>query len=193
MRDRLHLAWLQIIIVTKIMNKMLLPQKYQIPACPLRRRTRCQTGTAQPTATDNALTCYYHQRLGDKARLCRDPCAFALKLLRQHKVATLVSGEQIETQHDCAITETSKLSPSRLLYVTDKRNKCRYLIDMGAAVSVLPRSCANGTVDADSLPLVPANNSTITTYGTSKRIVDVGLKREYIHGHLLSPMLNNLF
>ena len=46
MRDHLHLAWLQIIIVTKIMNKMLLPQKYQIPARPLRRRTRCQTGTA---------------------------------------------------------------------------------------------------------------------------------------------------
>ena len=52
-------------------------------------------------------------------------------------------------------------------------------MDTGAAVSVLPRSCANGTVDADSLPLVPANNSTITTYGTSKRIVDAGLKREY--------------
>ena len=45
---------------------------------------------------------------------------------------------------------------------------------MGAAVSVLPRS--NGT---DSLPLVAANNTTITTYGTSKRIVDVGMKREY--------------
>ena len=40
MRDRLHLAWLQIIIVMKIMTKMLLPQKYQIPARPLRRRTR---------------------------------------------------------------------------------------------------------------------------------------------------------
>ena len=77
------------------------------------------------------------------------------------------------------ITETSKLSSSRLLYVADKRNKCRYLIDTGAAVSVLPRSCANGTVVADSLPLVAANNTTITTYGTSKRIVEVGLKREY--------------
>ena len=47
------------------------------------------------------------------------------------------------------------------------------------AVSVLPRSYANGTVNADSLPLVAANNSTITTYGASKRIVDLGLKRKY--------------
>ena len=53
------------------------------------------------------------------------------------------------------------------------------MIDTGAAVSVLPRSCAIGTVDADSLLLVAANNSTITTYSTSKRIVDAGLKREY--------------
>ena len=76
-------------------------------------------------------------------------------------------------------TALPKLSPSRLLYVADKRNKCNYLIDTGAAVSVLPWSCANETVNADSLPLVAANNSTITTYGTSKRIVDVVLKREY--------------
>ena len=33
--------------------------------------------------------------------------------------------------------------------------------------------------DTVSLPLVAANNITINTYGTSKRIVDVGLKREY--------------
>ena len=32
---------------------------------------------------------------------------------------------------------------------------------------------------ADSLPLVAANNSTIDTYGNCKRVVDVGLKREY--------------
>ena len=107
------------------------------------------------------------------------PLCLRFKLLSQHKVATFVPGEPNETRHDCVITETSKLSPSRLLYVADKRNKCTYLIDTGAAVSVLPRSCANGTVDADSLPLVAANNLTITTYGTSKRIVDVGLKREY--------------
>ena len=71
------------------------------------------------------------------------------------------------------------LSHSKLLYVADKGHKCRYLIDTGGAVSVLPKSCANGISDADSLPLVAANNSTIHTYGTCKRVADVGLKREY--------------
>ena len=57
------------------------------------------------------------------------------------------------------------LSPSKLLYVADKHNKCNYLIDTGAAVSMLPKSCANSTSDAACLPLVAANNTTINTYG----------------------------
>ena len=65
------------------------------------------------------------------------------------------------------------------MYVADKRNKCEYLIDTGAAVSVLPKSCANRISDADSLPIVAANNTTIITYGTIKPVVDVGLKRDY--------------
>ena len=65
------------------------------------------------------------------------------------------------------------------MYVTDKRNKCSYLIDTGTAVSILPKSCANRTSDVDCLPLVAANNTTIDTYGTSKRVVDVCLKRDY--------------
>ena len=42
-----------------------------------------------------------------------------------------------------------------------------------------PVSCANRISDADCLPLVAANNTTINTYGNSKRVVNVGLKREY--------------
>ena len=127
----------------------------------------------------NAPVCYFHQTFGDKARTCRSPCAFSLKLLSQSKVATLASGGITETRHDSADSSSPKLSHSKLLYVADKGHKCRYLIDTGAAVSVLPKSCANGILDADSLPLVAANNSTIHTYGNCKRVVDVGLKREY--------------
>ena len=61
----------------------------------------------------------------------------------------------------------------------NEQNNARPFIDTGAAVSVLPKSCANRISDADSLPLVAANNSTIHTYGNCKRVVDVGLKREY--------------
>ena len=92
--------------------------------------------------------------------MCSEPCSYYVTL-GQREVANIA------------------LSHSELLYVADKGHKCRYLIDNGAAVIVLPKSCANGISDADSLPLVAANNSTIHTYGNCKRVVDVALKREY--------------
>ena len=107
------------------------------------------------------------------------PLRIFFKLLSQSKIATLASGGITETRHDSADASSPQLSHSKLLYVADKGHKCRYLIDTGAAVSVLPKSCANGISGADSLPLVAANNSTIKTYGKCKRVVDVGLKREY--------------
>ena len=109
----------------------------------------------------------------------QEPLRFFFKLLSQSKVATLASGGITETRHDFADASSLKLFHSKLLYVADKGHKCKYLIDTGAAVSVLPKSCANGISDADSLPLVAASNSTIHTYGNCKRVVDVGLKREY--------------
>ena len=86
--------------------------------------------------------------------------------------------------------ETTNIAsyPAKLLYVDDKRNKCKYLIDTGAAVSVLPKSCANRTTDAASLALVAANNTTINTYGTSKRVVDVGLKRDYTWNFIVAKV-----
>ena len=55
-----------------------------------------QNNATQPIDTANAPVCYYHQTFVDKARTCRDPCAFSLKLLSQSKVATLAPGEITE-------------------------------------------------------------------------------------------------
>ena len=78
-------------------------------------------------------------------------------------VATLASGEITEARHGSAEAPLPSLSPSKLLYVADKHNKNNYLIDTGAAVSVLPKSCANRISDAACLPLVAANNTTINS------------------------------
>ena len=75
------------------------------------------------------------------------------KLIVQSKVATLASGESHEMRHDYAEATLPTLSSSRLLYVVDKRNKCKYLIDTAAAKRVLHKSCANRTTDTNSLPL----------------------------------------
>ena len=42
--------------------------------------------------------------------------------------------------------------------------------------------------DADCLPLVAANNTTINTYGYSKRVVDVGLKRDYTWNFIVADV-----
>ena len=101
------------------------------------------------------------------------------KLVGQSKVATLASGEITEARHGSAEAPLLSLSPSKLLDLADKHNKCNYLIDTGAVVSVLLKSCAKRTSDAACLPLVAANNTIVNTYGTSRRAVDVGLKRYY--------------
>ena len=87
------------------------------------------------------------------------------KLIGQSKEATLASGEITEARHGFVEASVTSLSPSKLLYIADKHNKCNYLIHTGAAVSVLPKSCANRTSDAACLPLVAADNTTINTYG----------------------------
>ena len=101
------------------------------------------------------------------------------KLIGQSKAATLASGEITKARHGSAEASFPSLSPSMLLYVADKHNKCNYLIYTGAAVSVLPNYYANRTSGTACLPLVAANNTTINTYGNCRRVVDVGLKRDY--------------
>ena len=149
---------------------MLLAQKYQTPARLLHRRTR-----RKPVPHSQRLLTMHWFATIIRDLVIRRVCA-------ETPVPSLQTVKPAQGSDSCVWrakrdTEIPKLS--RLLFVGDKRNKCNYLIHTGAAVSVLPRSCANRAVDDYSLPLVAANISTITIYGTDKRIVDVGLKREY--------------
>ena len=51
-----------------------LPASQSVP-CPTAPPPNLQQSKiAQPLAKDDALVCYYHQRFGDKARSCGDPC-----------------------------------------------------------------------------------------------------------------------
>ena len=71
-------------------------------------------------------------------------------------------------------------SKTRQHFVEEKVEKLYWLRRSDKSTCVPDyKSCANRTADPSSLPLVAANNTTITTYGSCKRIVDVGLKRDY--------------
>ena len=58
-------------------------------------------------------------------------------------------------------------------------NETNVTILLRRGLQSVGQSCANGTADTSSSPLIAANNTTINTYSTCKQVVDVGLKREY--------------
>ena len=65
----------------------------------------------------------------------------------------------------------------RLLRVTDCRTRRRFLVDSGAAVSVVPASHIDRQSGPSELRLSAANGASIVTYGTRSVHLDLGFKR----------------
>ena len=72
------------------------------------------------------------------------------------------------------------ISPSRLLFLTDRSSRPSFLVDTGAAVSVLPKSaCRNYKPYHSNRPLQAVNHSSIQTYGEKSVLLDLGLRRAF--------------
>ena len=72
------------------------------------------------------------------------------------------------------------ISPSRLFHVTDKSSNLSFLVDTGAAVSILPKSSCTGYKPYQSdRPLHAVNYSSIPTYGEKSVLLDLGLRRAF--------------
>ena len=73
----------------------------------------------------------------------------------------------------------------RLLYVTDRKHNIRFLVDTGAAVSVLPASFASTPIrhhqptELNQPRLQAANRSTIVTHGQRLLDIDIGFRRDF--------------
>ena len=72
----------------------------------------------------------------------------------------------------------NELKTCRLFYIWDRRNKIKFLVDTGAAISVIPH-----TIDPSAKPtplkLQAANGSTIDTYGGKTLSLNIGMRRDY--------------
>ena len=74
------------------------------------------------------------------------------------------------------------ISPSRLLFLTDRSSRLSFLLDTGAAVSVLPKSaCRNYKPYQSNRPLQAVNHSSIQTYGEKSVLLDLGLRSRAFH------------
>lgn len=67
--------------------------------------------------------------------------------------------------------------PFRRLFIRDPDTNARYLIDSGAAISILPRKKTDKPVP--DYQLYAANGTTISTYGEEKRTLNLGLRRQF--------------
>lgn len=78
-----------------------------------------------------------------------------------------------------------------LLYFTDIKSRIRYLIDTGAAVSVLPRG--RGNKKTPSYDLLAANDTAIATFGTEQETVwlteNISLPWDFVVANVREPIL----
>ncbi|CAE1326028.1 unnamed protein product [Acanthosepion pharaonis] len=119
---------------------------------PSRRRFRSRPRSSSRNK-DATSMCYYHRRFGSAAHHCTKPCNYT------------------------AVAE-NKTASDRLFYVTDTRNNLRFLVDTGAAISVLPvRDKARQ--QPFQLRLQAANGSSINTYGTKSLTLNIGMRRDF--------------
>ena len=66
----------------------------------------------------------------------------------------------------------------RLFYIWDKRNRLRFLVDTGAALSIIPYTFEPSAKLA-LVKLRAANGSTIDTYGKKILSLNIGMRRDY--------------
>ena len=79
-----------------------------------------------------------------------------------------------------AATSAAGLShPSRLFYVSDHATGSRFLVDTGAAVSVVPPSRTERLHQRQDLSLQAVNNTKIATYGMRSVSLELGLRRTF--------------
>ena len=78
-----------------------------------------------------------------------------------------------------AATGVPGLVPSRLFYVSDRSCSLHFLVDTGAAVSVLPPYHTERKRPRADLTLQAVNGSPIATYGTHSLTLDLGLRRTF--------------
>ncbi|CAE1230936.1 unnamed protein product [Acanthosepion pharaonis] len=66
----------------------------------------------------------------------------------------------------------------RLFYVWDRRNKLKFLVDTGAAISVVPLQ-NDHTAKPTLIKLRAANGSAIDTYGERTLTLNIGMRRDF--------------
>ena len=135
-----------------------------VKSLPFQRKSRTRSPSPAPSHSNNnnnnsSTVCWYHQKYGQSARKCKQPCTY--------------SGNSLVAMN------TANQKPSHLFHVVDKSSGVRFLVDTGAEVSVIPPSRTERKCPQQDFTLQAVNNTTITTYGRRSLTLDLGLRRTF--------------
>lgn len=75
---------------------------------------------------------------------------------------------------------------TRRLFVTDKSNHRKYLVDTGADLSILPKALFNKIKKPENYKLFAANGTPIETFGHITCNINLGLRRDFIWTFLIA-------
>lgn len=96
--------------------------------------------------------------------------------------------KKLETSPSCKATKVDDIS--RRLFVFDKKTNLRFLIDTGAEISVVPYTYFKNNSIKSNIELCAANGGSISTYGNTNLIVDLGLKKHFKHQFIIASVEN---
>ena len=129
-------------------------------------RHRCPR-TPSNHRTNDPDICWYHQTFGDRTKKMQ-------ATLQIHVGLGKLGNRRVTTTNP----SSNELKTYRLFYIWDRTNEIKFLVDTGAAISVIPH-----TIDPSAKPtllkLQAANGSTIDMYGGKTLTLNIGMRRDY--------------
>lgn len=85
---------------------------------------------------------------------------------------------KLESRRIKAAEPVDRSKQCRLFYLWDQRNKTKFLVDTGAAISIIPPGDQHNH-KASLIKLQAANGSPIKTYGTRTLTLNIGMRRDF--------------
>ena len=127
-----------------------------------KKSQRGRSPSPAPQRQQTQDVCWYHAKFGDRAQKCKPPCSKAG-----------------QTPAKLVATGTTGLLPSQLFFITDNNSAYRFLVDIGAEVSVLPPTRTDRKHPQEGCNLLAVNGSSIITYGKRSLTLNLGLRRAF--------------
>ncbi|XP_018653579.1 hypothetical protein Smp_173950 [Schistosoma mansoni] len=134
------------------------------------QRPRSKSQNRSQMSRQPGQFCWYHWKFGVNSTKCMQPCAWP-------KHNSKDSGKRV-TPPQVATTEEGRQN-SRLFYVRDRNSGLNFLVDTGAALSIIPQNKTEISRKTSSITLQAANKTKIATFGQKNLTLDLGFRRQF--------------